>query len=90
MKQRKEAIIETTTVSISLNCALVVFARDADSDAVIFGVLYCETVHGPVGSKKGSSFFEDPAYFVFSEAVFLCNHARGLDPTCFSFLQLLF
>lgn len=49
-------------------------ARDADSHPMVFCVSDFEAIHVPVGSKKGSSFFEDPAYFVFSEAVFLCNH----------------
>ena len=81
---QEKTIIETTAIAISLDRSFIMFSRDADCHSVTCGIPYFETVHRPVCSKKGPSFFEDPTYFVFSEAVFLCYHARGLDPTCFS------
>jgi hypothetical protein len=70
----QKSIIESTAIAISLDGSFIMLSRDADSHAVIFSISHREAVQSPVRSKKGSSFFEDPAYFVFSESVFLGNH----------------
>lgn len=89
-EKRKNAVVQTTAIAIPLHSTLIMFTRDAHRNAMIFSTTCFETMHTPKFRKKGSSFFEDPAYFVFSESVFFCYHARGLWPTCSSFLLLLF
>lgn len=85
----QKTIIHASTVSVPLDRSLVVLPGDADRYPIMDGIPRGEAVHGPVVSKKGSSFLEDPADLIFPETVFLGYHARGLRPTCFSLRLVL-
>lgn len=74
----KQSIIRHSSVSITPNRALIVLARNTDSHTEKAWASIRNNSQCPETSKKGSSSFEDPLYFIITESIFTRNHYKKL------------